>query len=53
MGNDKNCITNHVWGFWGQNQLILGWFASLESLDTTKSDKVLTEIFLDRTDEKR
>jgi len=52
MENDKNCTTNHVWG---QNQLILSLFASLSSLrsfGTTKSDKVLNEIFLGRTNGK-
>jgi len=39
-------------GFWGQNQLCLGWLASLGSFATTKSDKVLTEIFLGRIDGK-
>ena len=24
MENDKNCSTNHVAGFWGQNLLIMG-----------------------------
>jgi len=56
MKNDKTWTTNHVRGFWWQNQLILGWFASLASLasfGTTKSDKVLTDIFWGRTDGKR
>jgi len=53
MENNMNCTTNHVRGFWGQNQLILGWLASLGSFGTTKSDKVLSEIFLACTDEKR
>jgi len=33
MENDKIWPTNLVGGFWWQNQLIVGWFASLESLD--------------------
>ena len=39
MEKDKICTTNPVRGFPGQNQLILGWFESLESFGTTKSDK--------------
>jgi len=46
MKNDKNCSTNHVGRFSGQNQLILSWFESLRSFGKTKCDKVLTEIFL-------
>jgi len=55
MENDKNCTTKHVRQFWEQNQLILGWLASLTSLEsfgTTKSEKVLNVIYLGHTDGK-
>jgi len=44
-------LKNHVRKFWGQNQVIFGWFASLASF-RTKSHEILAQTFLCRTDGK-